>query len=314
MRARIFLQASMMTVLLPLSAMAQDAATWQQQGLFWTFSSPETVQPVVDEERVKEQMEQGCSGSILRFGDTAPMRGLVLDGDWPRAVRDMVATSALTDNPNEAYALLRDAIAQDDLGPAQIWTLQNRLVLTALQFDDPAQATMLLSEFGSPEGLSAALLSDRLLWTVVAQFPGISDAEWDITYLPMLDRAVSLDQSSFQARFWRVVGWLDSEAWMDLSCRDAASAYSDMILDMSDAGACSLMIGHFSHALDIELGASNAGQTNTQQSLWSDFTKALLARVSRNPEVATALIANMRLNAIPCSDMLATEIDALGAL
>lgn len=294
---------------LPLSLSAQQAPTWVRVGVLWTVTTPEITQSVVDETRVAEQQDAGCDASTIRFGDTALMRGFETGAVWPRAVRDAVTGAAITDEKDDAIGQLRTALADPSLTDVQHYAVENRMVLTALQFDDAVLARQLIASAGAPEDLPAALLSDRLFWQAYLGFATASADVWATEYSPLLDRALALDPTSFQVRFWRVAGWLNGRQWGGVSCATALATYSSMLLDMSEAGSCSLMAGHFSNALTLELGAAKAGRISADLDAWMTFTDGLLAVISQNPDLADAFTAELAAApASSCVPLLASEL------
>ena len=92
----------------------------------------------------------------------------------------------------------------------------------------------------------------------------------------------------------------------------ALASYSDMLLDMSQAGSCSLMVGHFSNALDIELGSAKAGRITADLDAWLTFTKGLLAVISNNTDLSDDFSIALTTSRSPCAPLLASELTRIG--
>ena len=166
--------------LLASPASTQDATAWERVGVLWNVAIPHSPQSVVDETRVAEQQDAGCNASGIRFGDTAPMRGFEAGSDWPRAVRNAVSAAAVTDDKGDAIEQLRTAAASPYLTDTQRHVVENRMILTALQFDDTAMARQLFATFGDPPGLADPLRSDRLFWKTYLAFATSSSRQWTV--------------------------------------------------------------------------------------------------------------------------------------
>lgn len=304
---------SSLPLIMPIALSAQQAPAWNKVGVLWTIATPESTQSVVDETRVAEQQNAGCDAATVRFGDTAPMRGFDTGAAWPRAVRDAVSGAAITDERDDALGQLKAALSDADLTDVQRYVVENRMILTALQFDDMALAKQLLASVGEPVDLPDPLLSDRLFWQAYLGFATAPAEVWATKHSQQLDRALALDPTSFQVRFWRIAGWLNAHQWDEMSCTAALATYSDMLLDMSEAGSCSLMVGHFSNALTLELGAANAGRISSDLAAWMTFTNGLLAVISLNPDVSGAFTAELvAASASSCAPLLASELARIG--
>lgn len=310
---RIVLSASPM--IMPISLWAQQAPTWDQVGVLWTVTTPEESHSVVDETRVAEQKNAGCDASTIRFGDTAPMRGFETGADWPRTVRDAVSSAMVSDGKDDALEQLKAALSDADLTSVQRYVIENRMILTALQFDDAALAKQLLATVGEPADLPGPLLSDRLFWQAYLSFGTATPEVWATEHSRQLERALEMDPTSFQVRFWRIAGWLNAHQWEEVSCTAALRTYSDMLLDMSEAGSCSLMVGHLSNALTLELSGAKAGRISADLDAWMTFTDGLLAVISLNTDFTDAFLAEL-VEAPPsaCAPLLASELARIGAV
>jgi len=289
---------------------AEDAK-WKRSGLEWGIQPlpPQFVDPI----RVKQQMAAGCGGASIKFGDTAVMRGWTYDLTWPPEIRRLAASAALVDVPNLAYSLLVQVLDRTDLDMVARGIIENQLILTALQFDDPVEASRLLDLYGTPPNLPDPLKSDRLFWQAVTNGESASPEQWKSERLPRLDAAMNADPSSFQVRAWRVIGWLEAEDWKDKACGEAISAFSKMLLDISDAGACPLMISHFAHASDLHFGTDGLSTDPTARAVWRQFAAALLAIVVKDVETADSLRETLSdaSGETECAGQMAVEIGLL---
>jgi hypothetical protein len=293
-----------------------DEAKWVRIGLEWSVQlpPPQFVDPI----RVKQQMAAGCGGSSIKFGDTAVMRGWPSDITWPLEIRKLAASAALVDEADLAYSLLDQVLDRTDLDAVQRGIIENQLILTALQFNDPVEASRLLSLYGKPTTLPAPLTSDRLFWEAILNGKAASPKQWQSELLPKLDAAMGADPSSFQVRAWRVIGWLEAEGWNDMACGDAISVFSKRLLDMSDAGACPLMISHFAHASDLHFGTDVHFNSIASQAIWRQFATALLAVIAKDHQTVARLrqtlsemSGNNVLGQTECAEQMAIEIRLL---
>lgn len=293
------------------AASAQDEAEWVRIGFEWLVQTPPP--PLVDQKRLKGQIELGCGSSHIRFGDTAVMRGFTPNGIWPPNVRDLASSAALVDAPNEAYHMLAKALDEPRLTREQRLVLQNQHILTALQFDDINSADQLLTRVGTPPDMPAQLLSDRLFWQVEVDRRGATAADWQSELMPLLDRAMESDPHSFQVRAWRVIAWLEAERWHRETCGSAISSLSDRLLDLSEAGACPLLIGHFSHFLDRHFGGRPVSAKSKERAEWRQFATALMAVIIDSPATTKRMMQHFDSpgNTRPCSGLMAAEIEKL---
>lgn len=294
---------------------AQDEAIWGRTGMFWRVEPLIEPEPVIDVRRVQDQLALGCSASVIAFGDTARMRGPVGDGDWPRAVRNLVVTSALSDVKDDALALIEEAVSQPKLTAGQTAALQNRHILTALQFGDEALASGLLDRYATPANLPDPILSDRLFWSAYLGLDRDDRERWVTQHAEDLDRAMSLDPTSFQVRLLRAVGFIAHSGWQGMECPQAVRAFSDILLDMSEAGACSLMVGHMSYAIERDVGAMKNGRLTRQTRDWIAFANGLLGVISDNTAVVEAHARALSSEASsPCGPLMSQTLASVGGL
>lgn len=297
------------------SPVAQEEAVWVRTGVFWSVETLPEDEPIIDDARLAEQRALGCSGSDIAFGDTAQMRGLAADSDWPPEVRDHVVTSALSDDKEDALSQIATALAHDGLSETQVAALENRHILTALQFGDRAFASDLLDRYGLPDELPGPLLSDRLFWSAYLGLGRDDRATWFARHAPGLREAMRLDPTSFQVRYLRAVGYIGHSGWDGSSCPDAVRAFSDLLLDMSDAGSCPLMVGHMSFALEAEVSAMKTGRLSRQTRDWTAFANGLLGVISGNAAVVeeqTKTLVEGHTSA--CAPLMSRELTRIGAL
>ncbi|WP_428925339.1 hypothetical protein [Marinibacterium sp. SX1] len=292
-------------LLAPLAALTMvalpglAAAQWVRTGLEFHAPAP-PPEPVVDRARVAEQQAQRCETGPIRFGDTAAMRGL-RDGTWEDQTRRLAAIAALADRAETAREALAEADPAGD-DPA----LTDLRLLTALQLGD------------SPDvptgGLQGPALSDRLFWRTMVAAPGATPNLWATTLLPALDAALAADPTSFQVRAWRVIGWLRADGAARGTCAARIADWSTRLLDLSEASACPLMLGHVAHATDLAMGSRPDTDTDATRATWRRFGEALLAVVAGRPEVAAHQRAAIARAGTPCAGPLVAELDALARI
>ncbi|MEL6958742.1 MAG: hypothetical protein AAGL89_07315 [Pseudomonadota bacterium] len=294
---------------------AQDEEIWARTGVFWRVEPVIEPEPVIDARRVQDQLALGCSASGIAFGDTAQMRSMSGDGDWPRAVRNLVVSSALSDVKDDALALIEEAVSQPNLTTGQTATLQNRHILTALQFGDVALASGLLDRYATPADLPDPILSDRLFWSAYLGLNRDDRETWVTQHAEDLDRAMSLDPTSFQVRFLRAVGFIAHSGWQGVECHEAVRAFSDILLDMSEAGACSLMVGHMSYAIERDVGSMKQGRLTRQTRDWIAFANGLLGVISGNTAVVEEQSRALSSEASsPCGPLMSETLASVGGL
>ena len=213
-----------------------------------------------------------------------------------------------------AYDLLGKALDHAELDAGQRAVLENQMILTALQFDDRAEAQRLSALYGTPSGLPGPILSDRLLWQILASGPTASLESWRSERLPRLDAAMAADPTSFPVRVWRVIGWLEAEPWADAACGPAIKAFSDRLLDVSDAGACPLMISHFARTSDLHFGPDGPTDGATVQAAWRRFASALLAVIVGDSASSEALRVSLleASKTTDCARQMSVELEILG--
>ena len=289
---------------------AQNASDWARAGLIW---EPIVIpEPVVDQQRVLNQIQEGCGATKIAYGDIATMRDYRPNADWPNAVRRLSAAAAFVDNPVVAQDYLRQARGTAGLSGDMVEILENQSILTALQFQDTAMAMRFLDQFGTDDALPGPILSDRLFWSVIAQ-SSAPTATWRTVLMPGLDSALAADPSSFQVRVWRVLGWLSTRNWESESCAQNVKAFSDIVLDLSDAGACPVMIAHFSHGAARFFGPLKHRNPSDPVFGWKAFGDGLLSFVSGNDATLSQSITEFSSPGAPyqCASLFAAELSSL---
>jgi hypothetical protein len=294
-----------------LAPVRADEPKWIRSGLEWSIEQPPVQN--VDQARLEKQKAGGCGGSLIRFGDTAVMRGWSPGSDWSEEVRKLSSSAAFVDTPELAYDLLGKALDHADLDAGQRAVLENQMILTALQFDNRAEAQRLLAQYGTPAALPGPILSDRLLWQILASGPSASPESWRSERLPRLDAAMAADPTSFPVRVWRVIGWLEAEPWTHAACGPAIKAFSDRLLDVSDAGACPLMISHFARTSDLHFGPDGPTDGATVQAAWRRFASALFAIIVEDSATAEALRVSLveASKTTVCARQMSGELEIL---
>ncbi|MGR3466864.1 MAG: hypothetical protein ACU0CI_03220 [Shimia sp.] len=298
--------------LLLLLATPAAAQEWQRDGLLWQRLPPaeEQVQePLVDLPRVQAQMAQGCGATPVAFGDTAGMRGADL-GDWPRAVRRQVAAASITTDPAEATARMAAAMQAPGLTQDQLWALETQAALIALQLGDPGPARALRD---LPEDAPGQLRADRIFWQAMGRIEGSRRPDWT-ALSARLAQAHAADPAAFQIRAWRLIAWLGDP--QPGACAARVRALGDLALDVSEASACPLMIGHVSHRIDRALTdrADPGAPLRSADVAWRLYTEALLARIVRAERVAGAATASLRAGNGPCRAEMLSALAQLEAL
>ncbi|KAA5598223.1 hypothetical protein [Blastochloris sulfoviridis] len=295
----------------PAGAVA-PAATWTRHGLEWVWSAP--APHIVDRCRVREQREAGCQEGDVRFGDTAAMRGALDDIDWPPNVRRMMSAAALSDVPEQAYALIDAALHSEGLDGTHRAILLNEKILTALQFRDTSAAKRVLEESGPPGDVPAALLSDRLFFRVLVAEDGATPRDWASVLDELLTEALQKDPSHFSVRVWRLLAWFKGRAARsEDSCPGAIRALSTRALDVSQASACPLLVGHVDHVIARRLESPGLAGSGPDAS-WRSFVTGLLAHVTRNRPVEAAALGDLarRARAGSCEELMIRELATLG--
>lgn len=279
-------------LLLPVPALAD----WTRTGLEFHALAP-PPDPVVDRTRVAAQQARRCEASAIRFGDAAAMRGGA-QAEWDDTTRTLAAIATIADRPETALTALPKA--QSTSGD-EATILDSQRILTALQFGQSPPV--------STEALSGANLSDRLFWQAMTEAPTASTAQWRDRILPQLDAAYAADPTSFQVRAWRVIAWY--KGLPGGSCEDRIADVSTRLLDLSEASACPLMLGHVTHAMDRALASRPETDPDPTRALWRSFGEALLAIVAGAPEVAAYRQGEIATSGQSCAGLMSSELRAL---
>ena len=267
---------------------------WVRTNLEWVRTVTLKPMPIVDSRRIEAQIEKGCTKSPIRFGDTATMRQQVTPEPMPEEVRRAVSFASFAHDHDTAAGLLNGALEGGQFTAIQRQVLENQLILTAIQFGRSAEARALLERFAVQGDLPASLRSDRLFWSVLAA-GNQSPKAWERDLLPRLDAALEADPTSFQVLSWRVLGWMRAKPWEEGArhCPKTIRDFSDRILDLSEAGACPLMLGHLAFALDRDLAEQVVRQVPPDMASWRHFALGILAVVVGDRAVHKQAMADL---------------------
>lgn len=299
-----------LSLTLAVPAVAEGMSEWVRSGLEWSRAPT----PQVDHTRVAAQIAAGCSPTgPIRFGDAAAWRAPLSDSVWPDSVRRNVAAAVLTDNAAGADASLRAALAEPGLTAIQRGILENQRILSALQFRDEGRARTLIEAAGPGESLPAPIRADRALWRAMATADSSGPAEWRDRLGPLLDAALASDPTSFGIRAWRAIAWLKGQGWRGKgSCEVAVADFSSRLLDLTEVGACPVMISHLDNVLARALGPDARSDADGNLAVWRRFATGLLAVIIG--ERATALAAEKGLaeaGGVACATLMAHELAQL---
>lgn len=270
-------------------------------------------EPPIDVERVQAQRARGCGNTDIRFGDTAVMRGMLVEPGWREKDRKAFAAAALTDDSDYALAALDAVLADESISALRRVAMENQAILTALQFGHTDEARRRLAAAGPvPDGLHTALVADRALLSVHAEMEQATLADWQERLVPLLETAHYADSQAFGVRAWRVFAWfLAGGATTPGHCPDRIERFSDLMLDVSAASACPLLVGHFELAL-ARLLATDGRSSSMSEVAWISFGSGLLAAVSGRPErIETALAELETRTQVPCSEPMANALRAV---
>ncbi|MEM8729473.1 MAG: hypothetical protein AAGF79_06095 [Pseudomonadota bacterium] len=291
------------------------AAEWVRTGLE-LHPAVDPPEPAVDRDRVAAQQDKRCAASSIRFGDTAAMRGIAT-ADWDDTARTLAAIAALADSAQSAQSALA-GIAPDDPAAQEIRDSQS--ILTALQFAAAPAAEQAAEQAAEPgtapaalEDATGAATSDRLFWQALSQSKSATPAQWRDEIQPMLEAAFAADPSSFQVRAWRVIAWLQARPSARSDCAAGIAEFSDRLLDLSEASACPLMLGHVTHAIDRALTSRPETDTDRSRAAWRSFGEALLALVAGAPDVTRYRRSELANAPLACAGPMGAELDALMA-
>jgi hypothetical protein len=306
-----------------VAATGASADGWKRTGVIWGPAPPPPPppKPVVNQQRVEEQIEKGCGSGDIRFADTAMMRGTAgALAPWPKRyekrLRKLSAVAAIADNPDTAQAALIEALETPDLDQVQRAVLVNQRILTALQFGQDGVAASLIESAGFPGWLSSGLLSDRLFWSVLVGIDGGATPDiWRKTLDPALEQAWIADPLSFQVRVWRVISWVEGFGTKGSgSCRTRMANFSARVLDVSEASACPLMLGHFVAATDRHFQSRSDDNLPvlSERAAWRKFAVGISAVISGETRtIEAARSALEQSGGIACSGAMAGELKLL---
>lgn len=293
-----------LVLLFCLSLAGPAHADWVLSGFEWHLR-PAPPEPVVDAERVSAQQAQGCSQGPVRFGDTAWMRGTAPAADWRDRDRLAASIAAFADRPQTAMSALSD--------PSDMAYRALLRGLLALQLGDPDAARDHLRASGPLADLPPALASDVIFWTVMTEADTATPPDWRTRLVPDLDAAHRADPTSFQVRAWRVIGWYRGESYTDgSSCAARLDSFADRLLDLSEASACPLMLGHVSHAINRALKSRPDTDTQAARVPWRLFQDGLFATVTGAAEMRATALTTLSQSQAACAPLLASELARIG--
>ena len=298
MRAAVFLAG-----LLAAWPVLADDGTWLRSGLSVYWRATPSV-PLIDTARVREQKQRGCSGTgVVRFGYSASLRRSAPQIEWSTENRRRFAGAALTDRRETAYSLLTEVVADPALSVDARALAENQRVITAIMFGDLPGAEQFLVAGASDDRAAAPIRADRVfVRALIAEQSAISPSDWRGVD-DLLARALELDPSHFGVRAHRVLTWLLAVEGTNRlpaadGCETALQMFSTLVLDLSEAGPCPLLVGHADHVLSRGLldasRAEDAPMSVTAQSRsgpWRVFAAGLLAEVVGNTNVREAAVS-----------------------
>lgn len=288
------------------------APEWQRIGLEWVLRPrpPE----IVDINRVAEQRERGCIASELHFGDTALMRGTLSAPNWAaRQTFFAIAASAFADDQAVAEQALATARRLESDNPRAAAVVDTLVALSALQFADPIAAEARLSALRELGDLPAPLRADILFWSAVSAASRADVSTWAGPIDTWLSEAMLADPTSVQVRVYRVLSWLNGRMWEGgpRDCSERARAFSDRLLDLTEIGACRLMVGHLDFAIQRSLGARLEHQTDAELALWQGYTHGFLAGLVGARAAASVAQLELAESGGHCAAVLAEGLSAL---
>ena len=305
----------------PTSGNGTTEASWSRNGPIWRVRQPQLT--AVDLARLEQARGRGCGGGEIRFGDTAAMRGTDAGASWQSTTRRLASAATISDSYSDASRFLDTAISHTD--PTGSQRLAVHRALLALQFGEVSQAQAMITEL-LDDDLPDAVASDVVFLDVVTRAEGTSAAAWRDDLLPRLEVAYRLDPASFQVRAWRVIGWLEAVPALGnrsarSDCAALATDLSNRIFDLSDAGACPVIIGNIDFAIERHFEERVAFETSTvmlddHRMPWRQFTSGLLAEIVLSDRRSDAMQAALQVTAqqLPntCASFLAGELEMLG--
>ncbi len=292
-----------------------EAQELKLSGLEWYFKTEQ--ERAVDQARVQDQIEAGCVENKVKFADTAALRGVVDGvGKWPRNVQKLLSLTAFTDDFQQAENAFEEALGTSSLTQLQRQIIENQRVLVAMQFEQNEVAADYLEKLLDEPNVPSAIMADRLFWKAILYVDAGATLDiWRNKVEHLLEQSWKADPSSFQTRVWRIISWIEAGSWSGVSnCHQMITDLSTRILDVSEASACPLMIGHITHVLDrhFNFRADGSVPPSKSQEAWLVFTTGLLSVVSGEKAVAAAARISLQNAAqISCTRQMVPEITAL---
>lgn len=278
---------------------------WTREGLLWRWQSEPPPSPgPISLCEVEEQVEAGCTGGEVYFGDIAMMRAPDMGLQWDMEVRRNATGAALEDRLEPSQSLLEGAAQSTSLGEDQRAALDNLRIQTALQFSDHALAEQLLVEAEAAQPVSGALASDRLFWRALLLTNGASVQTWRNEIDPLLRRALEADPAHFSVRVYLLIAWLKGERWTQSnSCNTSVAEFSNRVLAVSKASACPLLVGHIDHAIGLATGKRSLDPNGDTVGAWQSLATGIFGRVAENEKVWQTAIAILdeQADAVSCA-------------
>jgi hypothetical protein len=268
------------------------------------------VPPIIDQQTVSMQMCEGCATGVIRHAPSAVMRQVLPETSWPEEIRRLSSAAAVAEDYETASAFITDAQSRTQ-DPLQVQILRNLHIETALQFQRTTEAVRLLESYGIPNNLPSPLLSDLLFWSVYPSLDTAGIDAWRSEILPILERALAADPSSYQVRVWRAIGWLRGEMWeRHQGCTDAVRSFSNIVLDTTTEAVCPLMLGHLSHTFERAFERRSDDLLGSELAAWHALADALLATLAGNTDLRDRLIGNLRQAgpSVSCADRMADAL------
>ena len=277
------------------SSFAEEEGNWRRQGLsiIWFKQTP-----LIDMSRIAAQKALGCGGlNRIRFGYTSQMREIGPAVSWTTGQRRLLSAAFLADNVSLSNKFVDAVLKPRDLDPLSRIIVENLKILNLLMFDDTQAAMTFLAQASDDADAPNSVRADRLFLEVAARWDTARYLEEFRTIDASLQTAIELDPSFFSVRAYRVAAWLkmvELGARPIISrgggyCDAAVREFSDRVLDVSEASACPLLVGHFSHFLSRQLKDETADQpklvaisAETEQAAWRLFALGILSDVSGN--------------------------------
>jgi len=285
---------------------------WVRVGLQWIKTT--SSQTVVDKKRIICQQKQGCSETQIKFGDTALMRQSVDLEPWPEAVRRKLAAANISDDAGQVYDFLQAAATNPELEASQVVAIELIAATFALQLNDQNTASEFLAKMKAkatpvPDPLAADMKFLEALLSVHGR------KAWTKEDDRLFGEALALDPDYFSARVYRLLSWLQTygRTAVVTNCSASVAEFSKRLLDVSEASACPLMVGHVDHVLQRELQSKPFDADLTPLKTWQIFGIGLMAKVTNNEPVFSRVTSHLAGGdaSLPCLSQITSELASL---